>query len=252
MELKVISFNIRCRDDKNNNSIKERAPRLDKIISSYGADLIGLQEYRPAWRRHIRKNFGDKYDMYIKYRTRIIGREATPILWRKDRFECLKKGYFWLSDTPWKQSKGWDEKYNIPRMCVYVVLRDRGSGKIFTFMNTHLGFGDAGQIKSVNLIYEYSKKISSFPTFIVGDFNMNPDSLSYELMSKKFTDVNSVTENDIRATYHGYHPEKKTDNHIDYIFADKNIKPVLFKIIDDAEDGLFPSDHYGLYALLEI
>ena len=252
MDLKVISFNIRCCNDENKNSIKERAPRLDRVISSYNADLIGLQEYRPAWRKYIRKIFGNKYGMYIKYRTRIIGREATPILWRKDKFDCLKKGCFWLSDTPEKQSKGWDEKYNIPRMCAYVILRDKENGKMFTFMNTHFGFGDAGQIKSVNLIYEYSKKISLFPSFIVGDFNMKPDSPAYELMSKKLTDVNVATVNDKRATYHGYHPEKKTDNHIDYIFTDKNIKPVAFKIIDDTVDGLFPSDHYGLHASLEI
>ena len=33
MELNAVSFNIRCCDDKNGNSIEERAPRLNKIIS---------------------------------------------------------------------------------------------------------------------------------------------------------------------------------------------------------------------------
>ena len=40
MELNIVSFNIRCADDENGNSIEERAPRLSKIISDYDVDLI--------------------------------------------------------------------------------------------------------------------------------------------------------------------------------------------------------------------
>lgn len=43
-------------------------------------------------------------------------------------------------------------------------------------MNTHFGFGDKGQVGSANLIYEYSGKILNYPTFVIGDFNMNPKS----------------------------------------------------------------------------
>ena len=123
MEIKAISFNIRCCDDKNGYSIPERAPRLKKIISHYDADLMGLQEYRPQWEKHIEECFGDKYEIFNKYRAE-TEKESSPILWRKDKFECLKTGYFWLSDTPDVESKGWDELYNCFRMCVYVILRE--------------------------------------------------------------------------------------------------------------------------------
>ena len=78
-------------------------------------------------------------------------KEASPMLWRKDKFECIKTGYFWLSDTP-----------------------------------------DYGQIKSVK------------------------------------------------------------NQHIDYCFINKNVKPVSQKIIDDTVDSMFPSDHYGLHIKIEI
>lgn len=251
MELNIVSFNIRCADDENGNSIEERAPRLSKIISDYDVDLIGFQEFTPKWKNKIKKYFGDKYEIFNKYRAE-TEEESAPILWRKDKFECVKTGYFWLSDTPEIESKGWDELYDCHRMCVYTILRDKENDKKFTFMNTHFGFGDDGQIKSVKLIDEYSKKISSYPTFIVGDFNMKPDSIAYDLMSKIFTDVNAVTENDLRTTYHGYHPEKITDAHIDYCFTDEKIRPVSQKIIDDLVNDMFPSDHYGLYIKIEI
>jgi len=252
MELKVISFNIRNYDDENGNSIEERAPRLINIISHYDADLIGFQEYIPQWEKYIREYFGDKYEIFNKYRAKTQS-ESSPVLWRKDKFECLKKGYFWLSDTPEVESRGWDELYNCFRMCVYVILQEKKSKKIFTFMNTHFGFGDNGQIKSVELIDEYCKKISSYPTFIIGDFNMKPDSPAYIRMCEKFTDVNAATDNDLRTTYHGYNPEGMTSNeHVDYCFINQKIKPVSQKIIDDKADGMFPSDHYGLYIKIEI
>ena len=49
MELKVVSFNIRCCDDKDGHSIAERAPRLKSILHSVDADLIGFQECRHDW-----------------------------------------------------------------------------------------------------------------------------------------------------------------------------------------------------------
>ena len=119
-------------------------------------------------------------------------------------------------------------------------------------MNTHFGFGDKGQVKSVKLLDEYVNKISSYPTFVIGDFNMKPDSVAYALMSKIFTDVNAVTTNDLRTTYHGYNPGKVMNSHIDYCFTNKEIKPVSQKIIDDTVNAMFPSDHYGLYIKIEI
>ncbi len=252
MQLKVISFNIRCCDDRKHNSIAERAPRLFEVTSHYGADIIGFQEYRPKWEQHIEKYYGDKYDMFLKYRNNTVDVEASPILWRKDKFELIKTGYFWLSDTPEKESRGWDNLYHCYRMCVYVILREKHTKKTFTVMNTHFGFGDKGQVKSVNLIYDYSKKISDYQTFIVGDFNMTPTSVGYGEMVKRFRDVNACTTNDLRSTFHDYKPEKTKDAHIDYCFIDENITPISQTLITQTVDGKFPSDHFGLFIELEL
>ena len=82
MELNVISFNIRCRDDENGNSIAERAPRLDKIIQKYEADIIGFQEVTPAWMPYIEKYFGEDYVIFNKYRCE-TKKESGPVLWKK-------------------------------------------------------------------------------------------------------------------------------------------------------------------------
>lgn len=252
MELKVISFNIRCCDDADGNSIAERAPRLGTVVLPYDADVIGLQEYRPAWEEHIGRIFGEKYDIFNKYRSEKTDIESSPILWKREKFECLGTGYFWLSDTPEVESKGWDELYDCYRMCVYVTLKEKASGKIFNFMNTHFGFGDKGQIASAKLIFEYNKRIPKYPTFIVGDFNMKPDAPAYAAMTENYTDVNAVTAKDWRTTYHAYKPHEITDEHIDYCFVGGGVKPIEQRITDELVDGKYPSDHYGLFVRLEI
>ena len=248
MKLKVISFNIRCCDDKDGNSIKERAPRLAAVTCGLDADIIALQEYTVPWEEQISRLYPD-YEIFNKYRS-VKELESAPILWKRGKFECLDTGYFWLSDTPEVESRGWDEVCNCWRMCQYVILKHRESGKLFTHMNTHYGFGDKGQVASSGLIYEYSKKISQNPTFITGDFNMTPASPGYAEMIKHFTDVNAATANDRSTTYHGY---GTTDGvHIDYCFTDDSIKPLGLKLINETVDGKYPSDHYGLFMELEL
>ena len=255
MDLRLISFNILCIDNDNGNSVAERAPRLTAIMDKYDADVICLQEYRPTtWKDYLWDYYGDTYEMFHKYRNQTTpdASESTPILWKKEKFECLKKGYFWLSDTPEVESRGWDELFNCYRICVYVVLKEKETGKCFTVINTHFGFGDEGQIKSAKLIAEYTKKISEYPTVVLGDFNMKPEDLGYQEMCKYFTDVNAATVNDPGVTFHGYAPEWEEACHIDYCFAGEEIQPVTQKIIRDLVEGKYPSDHYGLYIEVKV
>ena len=251
MQLKVVSFNIRCCDDKNGHAISERAPRLHAAVAPIHPDVIGLQEYTPKWQPFIAQYFGKEYAIYNKYRAR-LSRESAPILWRKDKFVRLKTGHFWLSDTPEVESRGWDERYNCHRICEWVILEEKASGRRFTFMNTHYGFGDDGQIKSGELIAARSKVISDLPTFLTGDFNLRPTAPGYAILCKHFTDVNAATRNDRSATFHGYHPEKHPGAHIDFCFINDQITPVDQKTIRDTFDGKYPSDHYGLEIDLEL
>ena len=69
-------------------------------------------------------------------------------------------------------------------------------------------------------------------------------------MVKNFTDANAVTANDRRTTYHGY--GRVNDEHIDYCFVNDKIKPLYLELINEMVDGKYPSDHYGVYTVLEI
>lgn len=249
MMLKVVSFNIRNCNDPNGNSVAERAPRLYNAIDPIKPDLIGLQEYKEHWAVHINKYFSNEYDMLIKWRSSDFDEESVPLLWRKDKFKCIDSGCFWLSDTPNVESKGWDEIYDCYRICAYVVLKDKATGETFTFMNTHFGFGDNGQVASAQLIADFSKNKKMVLT---GDFNMTPGSLGYKKISESLIDVNAATAKNNTSTFHGYEPDKNTDVLIDYCFITNQINPISYSVIDSLTDGKYPSDHYGILAEIEI
>lgn len=250
MEISVVGFNIRSCSDPEGNSIPERAPRLAKVLQDYDADVICLQEFTPKWEPFWEDLKLGVYDHVHKYRNETVDIEGSPILWKKDKFQCLQTGHFWLSDTPEVESRGWDALYNCYRMCLYVILRERVSGKTFTVINTHFGFGDAGQVASAQLIADYSKKISSHPTIVVGDFNASPATPAYAKMTEAFTDVNMATAKDENITFHAYN--KRQGYLIDFCFVDRTITPKSYRRMDDLVDGKFPSDHYGTYSILEI
>lgn len=249
VDLKLISFNVRCCDDPDGNSIAERAPRLKKIVDPIDADIIALQEIRPGWAAEIETIFSGRYDAFLCYRS-IEKPEGLIILWKKDRFRCLHKGLFWFSETPERESFGWDEKYHRPRICSYSVLEEKGSGVSFLFMNTHFGFGDEGQVKSARLIHKYRNDFPHLKAIVAGDFNMTHRSPGYQTMIENFIDVNAVTVNDRRATYHAYKPSPEQKEHIDFFFCDENVKPIDFRFIDETVDGKYPSDHFGIYTTL--
>lgn len=255
MNLKILSFNVRYRDDSNGHSIIERGPRILEILQTANADLMGFQEYTPQMKDVLAEKLSWDYEVFDKFRSEKADTdwESAPIFWKKERFDCIDKGYFWLSDTPNVESKGWDELYDCYRICMWVVLKDKQTAKEFIYMNTHFGFGNKGQCDSVRLMKKYASKIGDLPAVFTGDFNLKPETEPYTVMVEDFYDVNKATVCDRRFTYHGYSIQpKEGQEHIDYCFVNDGVIPKGFEIITKTFDGKFASDHYAILAEIEI
>lgn len=245
--MKIVTYNLRCQDDENENSIDERAPRLKRILSAYDADVIGFQEVTPRWLWHLERDYGGEYEIFSRYRGG-AWQEAVPILWKKDRFECMDQGTFWLSDTPDQESAGYDET-GCYRICMWATLRERESGRIFTYFNTHFGFGKKEQAASVRLVLERIGKAEG-PAILTGDFNLNRQEEGYRELAGYLVDVNAATDNDRRGTYHNYGREnEEPKNQIDFCFVTPGgLEPVRSRRMDELVEGKFVSDHYGVYS----
>lgn len=250
MELKVVTFNIRCADDPDGHSIPERAPRLKAVLDACDADVIGLQEGTAAWMAFLQADY-PAYELYNVWRdTAPDGwKESGPMLWKRDRFDCVDKGRFWLSPTPDVESgKEWDDRCRCKRICVWAKLRDKKTGETVLAMNTHFGFGDEGQVNSAALIAARAAALGEMPTFITGDFNAPPTAPAYAEMTRHFTDM---CPGDEPPTFHAY-GKAKPPRRIDYCFAKGGVTPQAVRLLDETFDGKYPSDHYGVYYELKI
>lgn len=88
----------------------------------------------------------------------------------------LETGTFWLSKTPdVPGSKGWNARY--PRICTWVILRDKRTGKRFCFANTHPEAKDAiARRKGMELIVKRMKEFGEgFPVVFTCDHNCSED-----------------------------------------------------------------------------
>ena len=242
MELKILSFNIRCANDPDGHSIEERAPRVRRILDTVRADIIGIQEYRDRWEPYWD---AARPEGYRELKIDRGDGEGLVLFWRPERLECLDKGHFWFADDPTKGDTAWDEKYHKPRICGWCVFRERESGKIFTYMNLHYGFGAEGHLKNARLLGEYAKKLGDHPTVITGDFNMRPETPGYGAMAAQFTDVNAATAREETLTYHGY-GKPELAMLLDYCFVSSRVQPLGYRVLMDTFQGKYPSDHYPI------
>lgn len=251
--LKVMDYNIRCANDGSNKMIADRAPRLKAIIEKYDPDIIGLQEAVPEWISYLEQNVTTKYEMRYKYRAE-SSLECTPLLWKRDKFELLEEGYYWLSDTPDVESLGWGAKHY--RICNWVKLKVKATGKIFIFVNTHLQ-GGTPAVNSAPLIAKRTKQVGGFtkyPVILTGDFNYAPWSDGYgAFIMEDFIDLNDALGFNNAYTNNGYNerPDDSKDNSIkDYIMyaGDEDmIHPFTYKILNENYYDGWISDHRGLY-----
>ncbi len=262
-KLKILDYNIRCANDGinkvtgSNNDIAARAPRLEAVIRKYDPDVIGLQEASRRWTAELDERLHDTYRMVYLYRNE-NSREATPILWKRDKFEVKREGHFWLSDCPEMSTKSFGTKHY--RICNYVQLQVKETGERFFFVNTHLAGGVAAAHSAKLILSRMEERgaFTEYPAFLTGDFNVPPESECCKILNEsgKYKDINVDLGFDPSYTNNGYNqfPDDRPYNSIkDFIFyTPAFMKPLTYKVLNEYHIDGWVSDHRGLYAEVEL
>ena len=169
-------------DQSTDNAASIRRYRFKALVEKYDPDVICTQEACSFWTTAFAEDLGDKYDMYYHFREPVSGSdEACPVLWKKDKYEKLATGNFWLSDTPDKSSASFVEGY-YPRVANWVKLKDKTTGSIFTVHSTHFGFDYTMEhINKIRQLFvnNFNKNGSDAYNFMMGDWNIYYDSEQY-------------------------------------------------------------------------
>lgn len=250
--LRIMSFNVRCRDDKD-GSVKNRSRIVTAIIDQYAPDSFGVQEATGRWMDILSEALGEKYAFVGEARDETgYDSELSAVFYLKDKYNLIDEGTIWLSETPEvKYTKSFDSACH--RVATWAVLENKETGERYTHLNTHLDHvleeTRVEQIKVFIGKLEQLQKDTS--VYCTGDFNTDSSSEVYREMLRVTDDARaSATTTDSGITFHNYGKisEEEAENAIDYIFVPKGSRVDTFKIIRNTAKDMYPSDHYPIIA----
>ncbi len=254
LTLRVMTFNLRFASEQPPHAWPDRRPVMKRVIERAAPDVIGTQEGIYGQLRDLAADLPD-YEWIGLGREGGSRGEFTAVFFRRDKFEPLAFDHFWLSDTPDTiGSMTWGNRYR--RMVTWVRLRERASGRVFEFWNTHLDHEiEAAREKAAALIAERIARVDAHvPLLLVGDFNCRAGaSAPYTQLTQQagLTDTwlaAAHRTNDGLNTFHGYAPPKHDGERIDWILARAPRAVDDAAILDYAENGRTPSDHFPITA----
>ncbi len=245
-ELTVMSYNVYIAGT-GERSPENRTALVIENIKKYSPDSFGLQEANEGWMERIPAALGDEYAYVGHGRDKDLGGEASPVFYKKDKYELIDSGVFWLSKTPEKPSKGWDAMFN--RICTYAILKNKETGFTYAHFNAH--FDHLGVIARNESIAIVTQKIAEIcpdiPVVFSGDLNDTQETDMYKrAVDSGLRDTKYLAETaDDSGTYHGYSDLTVKELPIDFIFVNAYISSVKSYSVDTNKiNGIYPSDHH--------
>ena len=249
----VLTLNLRfglADDGPNNWQFRKKC--FPSLLKKYHADFIGFQEANDFQIDFLN-------DILVKYD--FIGkRDPSPSFWQsniifyKQPWTCIYYEHFYLSHTPVTPSRFRNSLW--PRQCTMGMFKN--DNRMLICVNTHFDFDVSVQIESAKLILERLSQLpADVPVILMGDFNAIPFSPCYKIFigqSQKSKTTADFFKNAFKQPYPGTHhgfTGDITGDHIDWILYRGKIIKKDCMIIQDRINGLYPSDHFPLYATFE-
>lgn len=246
--LVLATYNIRYFTEKDgDNAWPMRHERLVKQLMSHQPAIIGMQEVLHSQLLDMQKLLPAHF-AYVG-----VGRddgatrgEYAPIWFDTNLFELQESGHFWLSEQPDVPAKGWDA--HLPRICTWVVLRDRKNDQQLLVMNTH--FDHAGVLarhRSAALITQIGSQLRrGLPVVFMGDLNCTPTDTPHQAfaaagwLDARNTALALSGPVGTFPDFDGHRPEKR----IDYVYY-QGLEAPLSYLVDGPPDRRppFASDH---------
>ncbi len=249
-----MTYNIRRLGDEKDqlNLWKHRKSFLISIIKKHNPDILCIQEDHPLQTKTINKELEgyDYYGFYNEDMNKDIYGEANTIF-LKNKFELIKKGYFWLTSTPNKRSR-LDGQSIYHRTVTFIELKINNE-PILVF-NTHFDHLSKDiQLKESEVLSSIIKKMNPINYIICGDFNGEGSSSQIKKLKENFSIINeNLSKEKSVMDWSEIHPPR---NCIDFIFSNLKSKEILMdksKYQDNNRKKRTASDHFPIICRLEI
>ena len=250
VKVRWATFNIRLDTPVDSlNRWGYRMERAAQFIKDAKLDVVGTQEV-------LHSQFEDLKRMLPEFEGVGVARddgktkgEYSSVFYRKDVFDALDSGTFWLSEYPDSVGlKGWDAA--CVRVATWAKLQHKETGKIVMAVNTHFDHvGVEARKQSALLIIRKIKEIvGDRAAVLTGDFNVTDQSDAYQTITTNefvLKDAHKIAEkvSGVNYTFHNFtrQPLEKRSK-IDFIFVTLHIR-VLSSDIPQEVEGALLSDH---------
>ena len=250
VKVRWATFNIRLDTPVDSlNRWGYRMERAAQFIKDAQLDVVGTQEV-------LHSQFEDLKRMLPEFEGVGVARddgktkgEYSSVFYRKDVFDALNSGTFWLSEYPDSVGlKGWDAA--CVRVATWAKLQHKETGKIVMAVNTHFDHvGVEARKQSALLIIRKIKEIvGDRAAVLTGDFNVTDQSDAYQTITTNefvLKDAHKIAEkvSGVNYTFHNFtrQPLEKRSK-IDFIFVTPHIR-VLSSDIPQEVEGALLSDH---------
>lgn len=242
LPFRFLSQNILFKDIEGGNTVADRRPRFKALMQEYCPDILAVQEHSGGWETNILNDFGN---IYVRHAT-----QGLAIYFRKDRYEIVDKGGFYMSPTP--NVKSQFEGDSGPRSCIWAIAKDKFTDVTTLYINCHPDWNnDTQRALQVDVLFEVmGEKMAEYPTILCGDFNTTPDGPVYPRIVKEVKDTYKEAEINLSEIDYTCHSFGSASSFIDYTFYNHTFKPTLYRIINDMYNG-HVSDHYGIFTDFE-
>ena len=255
--IRAATFNIRYDNPRDSGNLwKDRKDPVLALIRYHNFDIMGVQE--------ALKNQVDDLQAGLKgFAHHGLGRddgksagEHSAIFYKTSKYSLQASGDFWLSTTPEKVGPGWDAKLN--RICSWVKLTDKKSGKEFFVFNAHYDHqGVVARVESSKLILEKIKSIAGDkPVVFMGDLNGNRESEWYRHMASSgiLKDSHGLARlvYQPNGSFSSFRADGIRQDVIDHVFVSSHFKVAKWAVLTDTYYGKFPSDHFPVATELSI
>ncbi|MEZ6093338.1 MAG: endonuclease/exonuclease/phosphatase family protein [Pirellulaceae bacterium] len=259
-----MSFNILYGTaNDGDNHWDNRCQLVAETIRDAAPDLLGLQEVLDFQATYLQEQLtGYEFHGAGRDDGKTKG-EFAPVMFRSERFQLIESGHFWLSESPdVPGSKSWDAA--LPRMASWVCLKDLNhADQEILFLNTHFDHrGVLAREQAAKLIHEKLTMLAQENTAVIvcGDFNTTEDDVPYQSMVFAGKDPGTLvlidsyrekhpTRSEKEATFNGWNGNQ-TGSRIDWILHSHHFQTTAAEIIQDNNDGRYPSDHYPVISTL--
>lgn len=213
-DVRVIFNNILGNCDNNQYPVSYRTRSVTELLSSFNADVIGLQECSPTSRSFnivkLMKNYG--FEEVAVTPTNSKKSNYTPLFYNPETVKVIAADYVYYAGT---LNDGGSKSIT---WAVFETLSDK---KQFAVCSTHFFYqgadmgGDAGRLENAKTLVETAKSIADkykVPVIAGGDLNTKTTtSVFSHLTSNGFTSIQGIAKTTDKTNTHHAYPEFSSD-----------------------------------------